>query len=242
MGKALAGGRRDKVFLMTKNCARDAKGSLKHLEDSLRRLKTDRIDLWQFHEINYDNDPDWIFEKGGLKAALKAQKAGKVRFIGFTGHKSPHIHLKMLPRPTRRLGHGADADQRLDAHYRSFQKIVVPECNKQGIGVLGMKTLAGGFPKGRLAETAGLSAVDCRRYALSQPISSLVVGIASLEDLKQDLGLARGFQPMPQPEMQKLLAKTRPEAADGRHELFKSTQVFDGPYHKVQHGFTVEKT
>ena len=244
MGKALAGGRRDKVFLMTKNCDRDYKGSLKHLDDSLRRLKTDRIDLWQFHEINYDNDPEWVFEKGGVKAALEAQKAGKVRYIGFTGHKHPEIHMKMLAKANQDFAW--DTAQMpinvMDAHYRSFQKVVVPECNKQGIGVLGMKSLAGGFPKGRLAESAGLSAVDCRRYALSLPISSLVVGIASLEDLKQDLGLARGFTPMPQPEMQKLLAKTRPEAADGRHELFKSTQVFDGPYHKVQHGFTVEKT
>lgn len=245
MGKALAqGGRRDKVFLMTKNCDRDYQGSLKHLEDSLRRLKTDRIDLWQFHEINYDNDPDWVFEKGGVRAALEAQKAGKVRYIGFTGHKHPEIHMKMIAKANRDFGW--DACQMpiniMDAHYRSFQKIVVPECNKQGIGVLGMKSLAGGFPKGRLVESAGLSAVDCRRYALSLPITSLVVGITSLEDLKQDVGLARNFQPMPREEMSRLLAKTRPEATDGRHELFKSTQSFDGPYHRVQHGFPVEKT
>jgi aryl-alcohol dehydrogenase-like predicted oxidoreductase len=243
MGKALADGRRDKVFLMTKNCDRDYKGSLKHLEDSLRRLQTDRIDLWQFHEINYDNDPDWVFEKGGVRAALEAQKAGKVRYIGFTGHKHPEIHMKMLAKANKDFAW--DTAQMpinvMDAHYRSFQKVVVPECNKQGVGVLGMKSLAGGFPKGRLAETAGLNAVDCRRYALSLPISSLVVGIASLADLKQDLGLARGFQPMPQAEMQKLLAQVRPEAADGRHELFKSTQNFDGPYHRIQHGFVVEK-
>src|SRR5687768_6197483 len=125
MGKALAdGGRRDKVFLMTKKCARDAKGTRQHLEDSLRRLKTDRIDLWQFHEINYDNDPDWIVEKGALAEALKAQKEGKVRFLGFTGHKSPHIHLSMLGR------HKWDTVQMpinvLDWHYRSFAREVVP--------------------------------------------------------------------------------------------------------------------
>jgi predicted aldo/keto reductase-like oxidoreductase len=244
MGKALSGGRRDKVFLMTKNCDRDYKGSLKHLEDSLRRLRTDRIDLWQFHEINYDNDPEWVFEKGGIRAALEAQKAGKVRYIGFTGHKHPEIHMKMIAKANRDFAW--DACQMpiniMDAHYRSFQRIVVPECAKQGIGVLGMKSLAGGFPKGRLAESAGLSAVDCRRYALSLPITTLVVGIASLEDLKQDLGLARNFKPMPQQEVQQLLAKTRPEATDGRHELFKSTQNFDGPYHQIQHGFTVQKT
>ena len=128
MGKALAmDGRRNKVFLMTKNCERDYKGSLKCLEESLRRLRTDHLDLWQFHEIVYDNDPDWVFDKGGLKAALEAQKAGKVRFIGFTGHKDPRIHLKMLAKP-----YAWDTAQMpinvLDAHYRSFQKEVVPVC------------------------------------------------------------------------------------------------------------------
>jgi predicted aldo/keto reductase-like oxidoreductase len=242
MGKALAtGGRRDKVFLMTKNCARDRKGSMQHLDDSLRRLKTDRIDLWQFHEINYDNDPDWIFDHGALAAALDAKKAGKVRYIGFTGHKHPEIHLKMLGKD-----YAWDACQMpiniMDAHYRSFQKLVVPECNRRGIGVLGMKSFAGGYPKGRLPDKAGLSAVDCRRYALSLPISSLVCGITSREDLKQDLGVARNFKPMPDEQMAKLLVQTAAEGSDGRHELFKSTQFFDGPYHRLQHGFEVEKT
>lgn len=242
MGKALAAdGRRDKVFLMTKNCARDHKGSLQHLEDSLRRLKTDRIDLWQFHEINYDNDPAWIFEKGAMAAALEAQKAGKVRYIGFTGHKHPDIHLKMLEQPF-----AWDACQMpiniMDAHYRSFQNRVVPECNRREIGVLGMKSFAGGFPKGRLPDKAGVSAVDCRRYALSLPISSLVCGITSKADLKQDLGVARNFKPMPQDQMAKLRTQTAAEGSDGRHELFKSTQFFDGPYHRLQHGFEVEKT
>ncbi len=242
MGKALAtGGRRDKVFLMTKNCARDRKGSMQHLDDSLRRLKTDRIDLWQFHEINYDNDPDWIFDHGALAAALEAKKAGKVRYIGFTGHKHPEIHLKMLGKD-----YAWDACQMpinvMDAHYRSFQKLVVPECNRRGIGVLGMKSFAGGYPKGRLPDKAGLSAVDCRRYALSLPISSLVCGITSRDDLKQDLGVARNFKPMPDEQMAKLLVQTAAEGSDGRHELFKSTQFFDGPYHRLQHGFEVEKT
>jgi aryl-alcohol dehydrogenase-like predicted oxidoreductase len=132
MGKALAtGGRRQKVFLMTKNCGRDAATSRQHLEDSLRRLKTDHLDLWQFHEINYDNDPDWIFDKGAMAEALKAQKEGKVRFIGFTGHKSPHIHLKMLGM------HKWDTAQMpnnvADAHFRSFQKQVVPVCLKKSL-------------------------------------------------------------------------------------------------------------
>jgi aryl-alcohol dehydrogenase-like predicted oxidoreductase len=242
MGKALAaGGRRDKVFLMTKNCARDHKGSMQHLEDSLRRLQTDRIDLWQFHEINYDNDPDWIFEEGAMAAALEAQKAGKIRYIGFTGHKHPDIHLKMLGKPF-----DWDACQMpiniMDAHYRSFQKRVMPECNRRQIGVLGMKSFAGGFPKGRLPDKAGLSAIDCRRYALSLPISSLVCGITSKADLKQDLGVARNFKPMSDDQMAKLLVATTSEGSDGRHELFKSTQFFDGPYHRLQHGFELEKT
>jgi predicted aldo/keto reductase-like oxidoreductase len=237
MGKALAsGGRRDKVFLMTKNCNRDYAGSIKHLDDSLRRLKTDRIDLWQFHEINYDNDPDWVFEQGGIKAAVEAQKAGKVRYIGFTGHKHPDIHLKMLGKDfawdTVQMPINA-----MDAHYRSFQKNVLPVCNERGIGALGMKALGGSHPRAEMVEKAGLSAVDLRRYALSLPISSLVCGIISLDDLRQDLGVARDFQPMPDDERAKLLARIRRVASDGRHEQFKSTQVFDGPYHQKQHGF-----
>jgi predicted aldo/keto reductase-like oxidoreductase len=241
MGKALAtGGRREKVFLMTKNCERDYKGTQKCLEDSLRRLKTDHLDLWQFHEINYDNDPDWVFDKGGLKAALEAQKAGKVRFIGFTGHKHPDIHLKMLGKPYEWATVQMPINI-MDAHYRSFQKQVVPECEKRGIGVLGMKSLGGGFPKGNLAEKAKLDGVACRRYALSQPVSSLVVGIASRDDLKQDLALARDFKPMRKQEMDQLLDDTRLAASDGRYELFKSTQFFDGDHHQHQHGFTPPK-
>src|SRR6516165_8553585 len=177
MGKALAmDGKRKKVFLMTKNCARDGKGTRQHLEDSLRRLQTDHLDLWQFHEINYDNDPDWIKEQGALEEAIKAQKAGKVRFLGFTGHKSPHIHLKMLD------VHKWDTVQMpinvCDYHYRSFARQVVPKANKKGVGVIGMKSLGGGSGgMGRLV-TAGLCTVEeARTYALSQPIASLVVGI-----------------------------------------------------------------
>ena len=132
MGKALAGGKRDKVFLMTKNCERDYAGSMKNLDDSLRRLQTDHLDLWQFHEMVYDNDPDWVFEKGGLKAALEAKKAGKVRYIGFTGHKDPRIHLKMLAKPF-----DWDSAQMpinlLDRYYRSFQQEVVPVCLRKNL-------------------------------------------------------------------------------------------------------------
>lgn len=231
-------GKRNKVFLMTKNCERDYAGSMRNLEDSLRRLKTGHLDLWQFHEMNYDNDPDWVFEKGGLKAALEAQKAGKVRFIGFTGHKDPRIHLKMLNKPF-----DWDSAQMpinvMDAHYRSFQHEVVPVCLAKQVGVLGMKSLAGGFPKGRIPSQGGVTAVDCIRFALTQPVSSLVVGIPSMEVLKQDVEVARNFKPMPEAEKSTLLSRIRDEASDGRHELFKSTKAFDGLYHRKQHGFEV---
>lgn len=239
MGEALSGGKRNKVFLMTKNCERDYKGSLKNLDDSLRRLKTDRLDLWQFHELVYDNDPDWIFEKGGLKAALEAQKAGKVRFIGFTGHKDPRIHLKMLSKP-----HNWDTAQMpinvLDYSYRSFQNEVVPVCLKKNVGVIGMKGLAGGYPQGRLLSHVKMTAEECYRYCLSLPITVQVVGINSMEHLKADISLARNFQPMTSQAKQQLLAKVKDVAGDGRHELFKSTKNFDGPHHRRQHDFAVD--
>ena len=236
MGKALAmDGRRARVFLMTKNCERDYIGSVKCLEDSLRRLRTDHIDLWQFHELVYDNDPDWIFERGGIKAALEAQKAGKVRYLGFTGHKDPRIHLKMLGKPQV-----WDACQMpiniMDAQYRSFLHEVVPVCQQKNTGVIGMKGLGGGFPSGALLEKAGLSADECYRFALSQPVASQVMGITSLRQLRENVAsAARG--PMSAEEQSVLLARTREEATDGRHELFKSSRDFDGPHHKKQHGF-----
>lgn len=237
MGKALAmDRRRDKVFLMTKNCERDYNGSMKNLEESLRRLQTDRLDLWQFHEMVYDNDPDWVFEKGGIKAAMEARKAGKVRFIGFTGHKDPRIHLKMLAKPF-----AWDAAQMpinvMDAHYRSFQNEVVPVCLKKNIGVLGMKGLAGGHPEGRLPTMAGVSVEECYRFCLSLPVTAQVLGITSMEQLKQNVALARNFQPMSATEKSALLARVKDQAGDGRHELFKSTKVFDGPHHRRQHQF-----
>ena len=142
MGRALADGRRDKVFLMTKNCERDYAGSMKCLDDSLRRLRTDRIDLWQFHEIIYDNDPDWVFDKGGLKAALEARKAGKVRYIGFTGHKDPRIHSRCWRSPSTGTACQFPVNV-LDVHYRSFQKQVLPVCLKKKVGAIGMKGFGG---------------------------------------------------------------------------------------------------
>ena len=239
MGEGLAqGGKRKKVFLMTKNCERDYAGSMKDLDDSLRRLRTDHLDLWQFHEMVYDSDPDWVFEKGGLKAALEARKAGKVRYIGFTGHKDPRIHLKMLGKDF-----AWDTAQMpinvLDAHYRSFQKQVVPVCLEKKVGVIGMKSLAGGSPRGRIPTTMGVTAPECIRYALSLPITALVVGVQTMDDLKQDVAVARGFKPMNDADKMALLARVKNEAEDGRHELFKSTQTFDGVHHRKQHGFAV---
>jgi len=238
MGKALAmPGKRKQCFLMTKNCGRDARHVQQHLEDSLRRLQTDVIDLMQFHEVNYDNDPDWIIDKGGLGVLLKAQKAGKIRFIGFTGHKDPHIHLKMLPR------HKWDTVQMpmnvCDWHYRSFVHQVVPEANKRGVGVIGMKSLGGGSDgKGRLVSAGVCTVEEALTYALSQPIASLVVGIDSMKVLEQDLRIGRDFKPLTEEEMKKLMSKVKEVAGDGRHERFKSTQVFDGIYHQEQHGLT----
>lgn len=239
MGKALAmDKRRDRVFLMTKNCERDYAGSMRHLEQSLKRLKTDHLDLWQFHEINYDNDPDWVFEKGGMKAALEAKKAGKVRFIGFTGHKDPRLHLKMIAKPFK-----WDTSQMpinvMDATYRSFQKEVMPVCLERNIGVIGMKGLGGGYPHGAFHHEAGLKVEDCYRYCLSLPIATQVVGINSMEHLMTDIAIARNFKPMTAAEKKALLAKVKDMAGDGRFERFKSTAEFEGPHHRKQHGFAV---
>jgi len=230
MGKALStGGRRDKVFLMTKVCDRDYRGAKRHLEDSLRRLKTDRIDLWQFHEINWDVDPEWVFEKGGIKAAIEARRQGKVRYIGFTGHRDPSHHLKMIDR-----AFDWDTAQMpinlLDAHYRSFQKDVVPACRQKKISVIGMKALCGG----RLPKELGISATTCRRFALSLPIATLVCGIKSQADLRQDLDMARTFKPISQAEMKRLLAETQASGADGKLEPWKTTD-YGSRYHHEQH-------
>jgi uncharacterized protein len=238
MGKALSDpAKRKAVFLMTKNCGRDAKEVRKHLDDSLRRLKTDHLDLVQFHEINYDNDPDWIIERGCLAEIQKAQNAGQVRFIGFTGHKSPHIHLKMLGE------YAWDTVQMpvnvCDAFYRSFVKQVLPAATRLGTAVLGMKSLGGGH--GEFVQKKVCTAEEAHRYALSQPIAALVTGIDSMEVLKQNVATARNFKPLDSQELEALLAKVKPEAGDGRHEHFKSTQKFDSPYHQKQHHLTKEE-
>ena len=231
LGKALAtGGRRDKVFLMAKNCARDYKGSRQHLEDSLRRLQTDRVDLWQFHEIDWYVDPDWIFDRGALKYAVEARKAGKVRHIGFTGHRSVANQLKMIFRPfdwdTAQMPINIP-----DAHYHSFQKRVLPECIRRKISVIGMKALGGG---GGTPRGLKLSAEVCRRYSLSLPISTLVCGIRSRKDLLQDVAMARGFKPMSEEELQDLRAKTQVACSDGKLEGYKRKQ-FGSAFHFRQH-------
>ena len=239
MGKALAqGGRRDKVFLMTKVCGRTAKEAQSNLEDSLRRLKTDHLDLWQFHEMVYDNDPDWIFaDDGAIHAGLKALKDGKVRHLGFTGHKDPIIHLKMLSKP---FDHWSAVQMPLnvmDVHYRSFQKQVLPVLKERGIGVLAMKSLGG---NGNIVKEAGVPVEDALRYVLSLPISTLVSGIDSEKVLDQNLKIVRDYKPLSDAERATIEDRTLALAGDGRFELFKSSKAFDGPVHRKQHGFSTE--
>lgn len=230
MGKALAtGGRRDKVFLMTKVCDRDYDGARRHLEDSLRRLRTDRIDLWQFHEVNWEIDAEWLFEQGGVRAALEAREQGKIRYIGFTGHRDPAHHLRVLEREF-----AWDAVQMpinlLDAHYRSFQREVVPVCREQGIAPIGMKALGSGAYPTKL----DLPAATCRRFALTLPIATLVCGIQSRENLRQDLDMARDFRPIDETEMELLLAATQQPGSDGKLEPWKTTD-YGSRHHREQH-------
>ena len=239
MGRALAmDGKRDQVFLMTKNCERDYEGSLRNLEDSLRRLHTDRLDLWMFHECNYDNDPDWIFERGAMRAALEARAAGKVRYIGFTGHKDPRIHTKML-----RKADYWDASLMpinvMDAQYRSFLNEVVPGCLAMGAAPIGMKGFGGGWPSGRILERMGLAPRELLRFNLSQPVVSQVVGIKDMAQLKVAVDVARNFVPMTEEEQNALMESVKTEAGDGRYETFKSTNEHDGPHHRKQHSFAV---
>lgn len=238
MGKALAaGGRRDKVFLMTKVCGRTAKEARSNLDDSLRRLQTDRIDLWQFHEIVYDNDPDWIFaEDGAIQVGLKALQEGKVRFLGFTGHKDPSIHLKMLGKPYEWSAVLMPLNV-MDVHFRSFQKLVLPELVRRGIAPLGMKSLGG---NGSIVSKAGIPVEDALRYVLSLPITALVSGIDSEKVLDQNLKIVREFQPLSDAERKAIEQRTATLAGDGRFELFKSSKVFDGPVHRKQHGFDTQ--
>ncbi len=227
MGKALAGGRREKVFLMTKTDGHTREACAAQLEQSLKRLRTDMIDLVQFHEVIRRDDPEKIFAKGGaIEALVAARKAGKIRFIGFTGHKDPDYHLAMLAAGDK-AGFAFDTVQMplnvLDAHFKSFEQRVLPELVRRGIGVLGMKALASGKTL-----DAGVGAEECLRYALSLPTSVVITGCEKMERLEQALHVARTFTPLDTAERMALLARTRPHAIDGKLELFKTSEKFDG--------------
>jgi len=236
MGKAIKD-RRDRVFLMTKVCThgRDAKIAMQQLEQSLQRLQTDYLDLWQIHECIYYNDPERHFARGGAVEALeRAKQDGKVRYIGFTGHKDPEIHMAMLsykyPFDSCQLPlNGFDAS----FGNRSFEQRVLPELIKQGIAPLGMKSLGAGQAVTRKAVTPA----DALRYAMSLPVTTTISGIDSMRVLNQNLGVARGFKPMSERQMAVFRKRTADEAHDGRYELYKTTAQHDGPEGRKQHGF-----
>ena len=228
MGKALRDGYRDRVFLMTKIDGRTKEEAAKQLEESLDRLQTDHIDLVQHHEILRFEDPHRIFDEQGANAALiEARDAGKISFIGFTGHKDPHIHLHMLE-IAKENGFEFDTVQMplnvMDAHYRSFEKMVLPELVKQNIGVLGMKALA----NGTILESKTVSAIECLQYAMNLPTSVVITGCESMENLEQALEAARTFKPMTDEVVKTLLSKTAKAASRGEYELFKTTSIYDG--------------
>lgn len=227
MGQALRDGYRQRVFLMTKIDGRSRAAATRQLDESLKRLQTDCIDLVQHHEILRYDDPHRIFdEEGAHGALLDAQTAGKLRFIGFTGHKDPHIHLHMLA-VAREHGFRFDAVQMplnvMDAHYRSFERLVLPELVSQGIAVLGMKPIANGI----ILQSKTVSAVECLRYALTLPTSVVITGADSMAILDQACDVAR-FEPMTKAEVDVLLAKTAAAAARGEFEPFKTSSIFDG--------------
>jgi uncharacterized protein len=234
MGKALRDGYRQKAFLMTKIDGRTKKAAAQQLEESLRRLQTDRIDLLQFHEVIRDTDPGRIFaEGGGMEAVVDAKRQGKVRYIGFTGHKSPDIHLKMLETA---FAHGFtfDAVQMplnvMDAHFESFEKKVLPVLVKHQIGVLGMKPMGDKI----ILKSKAASAVECLHYAMNLPTSVVITGCDSMKILQQAMDAARSFQPMSPVEVSSLLAKTAPAAAKGEFERYKTSHDFDGTFHNPQ--------
>ena len=235
MGKALEGRRRE-AFLMTKVCThgRDRRTAMRQLEQSLKRLKTDHLDLWQVHEVIYENEPEMHFGAGGVIEALEeARRAGKVRFVGFTGHKDPAIHLKMLA-----YDYPFDACQLplncFDATFRSFEQRVLPELNRRGIAPLGMKSMCG---EGDVVRRRVVSAADALRYAMSLPVATTISGIDSLKVLRQNLRVARSFTPMTEAEMRDLRARCAAEAADGHFELYKTSKKHDGDPGRKQHKF-----
>jgi aryl-alcohol dehydrogenase-like predicted oxidoreductase len=235
MGKAIHD-RRDRVFLMTKVCThgRDRHVAMQQLEDSLRRLRTDHLDLWQIHEVIYDNDPDLHFAPGGVVEALEqARREGKTRFVGFTGHKHPSIHLKMLAHD-----YAFDACQLplncFDGQFRSFERQVLPELNRRGIAPIGMKSMGG---DAEMITAGAVKPTDALRYAMTLPVAVTVSGIDSMEVLRQNLSVARDFQPFTEAEMEALRRSVAANAADGRFELYKTSMRHDGPPGRLVHGF-----
>jgi len=234
-GKALKG-RRDQVVVMTKVCThgRKADVAMRQLEESLKRLGTDHLDLWQVHECVYYDDPERHFAEGGVITALdQAKRQGKVRFVGFTGHKDPLIHLKMLE-----SGYAFDTCQMplncFDGTFRSFEQRVLPEARKRGMGVLGMKSLCGsGLP----VQKGAVTAEEALRYAMSLPVASTISGIDSMEVLAQNVAIARGFRPMSEAARRALRARVAPYAEDGAFELYKTTKKFDAKVGREQHGY-----
>ncbi len=234
MGKALRDGYRQKAFLMTKIDGQTKQAATQQLEESLRRLQTDHVDLLQFHEVIRETDPARIMGAGGgMEAVLEAKKQGKVRYIGFTGHKSPDIHLKMLETA---FAHQFtfDAVQMplnvMDAHYNSFEKKVLPVLLKHGIGVLGMKPMGDAI----ILRSKAATPVECLHYAMSLPTSVVITGCESMNILQQALDAARSFKQMSQEEVAQLLAKTASSAAKGEYELYKTTHNFDGTFQNPQ--------
>ena len=228
VGKALKNGYRDKVFLMTKFDGRTKGSVLKQLDESLQRLEVDHVDLWQFHENIRLEDPDRFFAEGGaVEAMQEAKKAGKIRFMGFTGHKDPSVHLRMLELADK---HGFTFDtvqmplNVMDAHYRSFGSLVLPELVKRRIGILGMKSMANGI----ILRSNTVSPIECLHYALNLPTSVVITGVDSIEILDQACEAARTFRPLSEGDVEALLARTARAAAHGEFEPFKTSSIFDG--------------
>lgn len=234
LGLALADGYRQRVTLIAQCCAhlRDYKTAMLQLEETMGRLKTDHLDLWSFHEVIYDNDVEWIYDHGGLDAMQEAREQGKVRFIGFGGHKSPHIHLKLLQR-----GFAWDAVlmplNPLDASFRSFEKHVLPETIRRGAAVIGIKPVA----SGALQQVKGVKPEDSLRYCMSLPVSSVICGMDNTAILRRNLKLATGFQAFHAGDMDALRQKARSVAGDGRAERYKTTQEQDLAAGLIAHGF-----
>lgn len=236
VGRALAG-RRDNLIIMTKVCThgRTKEVAMQQLEQSLRRLRTDHLDVWQVHEVIYQNDPDLIFAPNGAAEALAlAKEQGKVRFVGFTGHKDPSIHLTMLARdfPFDTVQMPLNC---LDATFRSFAQQVLPEAVRRGMAVFGMKSLGG---SGEIVKYGAATPAEALRYAMSVPgVATTISGNESVDILQQNLAVAGGFTPMTAPEMTALRERCRGLAADGRYELFKTTKMYDGDLGREQHHF-----